>query len=56
MNEDIELLRVKKLQKQKFFLIFFKLTDRSHPAVERNITELQIMFVSPAKKKRKEII
>ena len=23
MNEDIELLRVKKLQKQKFFLIFF---------------------------------
>lgn len=27
MNEDIELLRVKKLQKQKFFLIFF-LTNR----------------------------
>lgn len=23
MNEDIELLRVKKLQKQTFFLIFF---------------------------------
>lgn len=63
MNEDIEFLRVKKLQKPKVFLnFFFKLIDRSHAAVERNIRELQIMFVTPAKvnemekKRKKEIM
>lgn len=63
MNEDIELFRVKKLQKQKFFGGDFFLTNRQKSCSCRtNILKLQITFVSTAKvnemekKRKKEII